>query len=1527
MLQCSLGGPTRSTFLMVFSPDRSLMASTHGDHNIYVTAVKSGACVQTLKGHPRTPWCIAFHPSHEGVIASGCLGGQVRVWDLHCGSELWVTDGVIASLAFHPVERLLVIATFNELHFWDWSEPQPTCKVQTSNEKEKVRYVKFDKVGHQLVTGIANLSASQQSAAERAREGRGEEGEEAAGPGGDVPPRGRGRLEERESYSVIMDRYERLMERYHSLTNNRNRDLDWPERGASRAVDQPELVTAAVREGEGASRLLSDLAQVATDPRPGPPPSDLELGPSSSAGAPGDTTNPYRVPGPRYRRYSLLLDREDLDAMPRPRLSRGIRGREGARLRRVDTFREPGDDWAAYRRELRERMLELRRLRDSSREGTERRSAARDIQPASSILDLQDRVRSPSSPFHHSAESGFLPVTPSERRTEEEGVGEEADGGVLDIVGPPERSEGADERDTGIEVPRGRRIPVWTGGHDRRTFMEDFGEGTSNGSRTARNSIQEIDRVLRDSERVLRDSERVLSGEAERILDEPTTPGPFPDPLADVQRVTLSVEGRDNNNSPPAASEEPTGETEADSGDTGMSPTRTASPEDGLMARNYMAMGLGRRSVLLRRRQAQLSGFLSDRLAARRNEHRLRLGEARALGSMGGMSPPTSIPLLTPTQIVDRMDSSGPSRSPGRSPGRSVEPESVLPPLRPRIGTRGRRSTADAPSGSHSERMSMIQAELAAVAENPFTSRPPSSASEIEFELPATSSTVASPVHRPMTARGRYSVDIQPEDLTGRSSVGSEVGRSSVDSALRRSFSSDHNPDIGLGVTGDAAEEDFNSDSSNSRPSSRVEGLGEGVRRLYERSQPRSRRSGMGRRTSLLRLQEEVDMPVIPLERATSASSAVPPASLLGPGRSPRGGDTDRDGEDSGETTDVPLDAFENELGTVRSYELAPDSVPTAPGDLEEGAGVGGELEVVAEELPTEAPLLDINENRGEEAEQGGSQQRVFTEEEIVRRLDEAELQRTQAEAAGREEDQPDSSSRRRQNLDIALLSRHIDHMQRICRASLTDLTLSRQRRQIIRLQGIRRMLEDLQRQIRTLQASSELAGGGEEAPAEVEVGPTSSSSTQPEASQRFPLYPGRHRVPGLPRLRRTTSSSGSLRQQTMLASRSRLSRAHLQLVSQLRATFRAMEMSPDLSRRDTGELLASASQSVLEHTDATSTRPLPASLQSPGTSSPSLVIPSSASTTPRDVVSVARNDLRAMSQRLERLLRERREATERRPRAEDPERELERRTLDILDRRLGRGVGRGAGGDLALPAALTDSSPSDSEEERGEEGLLRGRRAAREGGRGRDMLDFFDQDSFLRSRRSTRGMGDTWRPLSMRERLDIRAGLRRETERERVRLSRERDLSLRYDTLPSAMSHRLFFRRVRYRSDRLAQGQGDRSDRLPPLRELIWRRLRRRTGQQGEEGEEESPGLLGVRERVRALEREAREASPGNRGETRERSRHREFLSSVSWAVDQLTIDPEGEVTGDIPDAAAPVAGPPPAPAPGPREQGGAAR
>ena len=47
------------------------------------------------------------------------------------------------------------------------------------------------------------------------------------------------------------------------------------------------------------------------------------------------------------------------------------------------------------------------------------------------------------------------------------------------------------------------------------------------------------------------------------------------------------------------------------------------------------------------------------------------------------------------------------------------------------------------------------------------------------------------------------------------------------------------------------------------------------------------------------------------------------------------------------------------------------------------------------------------------------------------------------------------------------------DNMQRICRDSLADCTASRRRRQMVRLQSIKRILEDLQKQIRSLRAAS----------------------------------------------------------------------------------------------------------------------------------------------------------------------------------------------------------------------------------------------------------------------------------------------------------------------------------------------------------------------------------------------------------------------------------------------------------------------
>uniref|UniRef100_A0A8W8J4Z2 Activating molecule in BECN1-regulated autophagy protein 1 n=1 Tax=Magallana gigas TaxID=29159 RepID=A0A8W8J4Z2_MAGGI len=156
---CELSGKCRATFLMDFSPDGTKVASTHGDHTVRVSDVATGKCLHILRGHPRTPWCIAFHPTSNQILASGCLGGEVRIWDLHgFGTEVWRSKDnyEITSLTFHPTDHVLVFSVTNHIYFWDWSQPEPFVVCKTNYEYEKIRWVKFDPLGQFLYTGIAN---------------------------------------------------------------------------------------------------------------------------------------------------------------------------------------------------------------------------------------------------------------------------------------------------------------------------------------------------------------------------------------------------------------------------------------------------------------------------------------------------------------------------------------------------------------------------------------------------------------------------------------------------------------------------------------------------------------------------------------------------------------------------------------------------------------------------------------------------------------------------------------------------------------------------------------------------------------------------------------------------------------------------------------------------------------------------------------------------------------------------------------------------------------------------------------------------------------------------------------------------------------------------------------------------------------------------------------------------------------------------------------------------------------------------
>lgn len=133
-----------STISIAFSPDGQTVASTHGDHSVKITCCHTGALIRNLEGHPRTPWTVKYHPTKSNIVASGCLGFQVRVWDWNYGSNsgsngsnhefdyYYQRKGVclnmirlqsaIISLSFHPTGSLLAVASGHSLHLWVYDD-------------------------------------------------------------------------------------------------------------------------------------------------------------------------------------------------------------------------------------------------------------------------------------------------------------------------------------------------------------------------------------------------------------------------------------------------------------------------------------------------------------------------------------------------------------------------------------------------------------------------------------------------------------------------------------------------------------------------------------------------------------------------------------------------------------------------------------------------------------------------------------------------------------------------------------------------------------------------------------------------------------------------------------------------------------------------------------------------------------------------------------------------------------------------------------------------------------------------------------------------------------------------------------------------------------------------------------------------------------------------------------------------------------------------------------------------------------
>lgn len=122
-----------------------MFATSHGDHAIRIFSLATNKVIAVLTGHARTPWTLSFHRQNPHLLVSGCLNGELRLWDIRLRacvrSAILGTDRYLPSIST-PARKLLAEYKFNAIRGRGWADVNHwvcTCRFQA----EDVPYVRI----------------------------------------------------------------------------------------------------------------------------------------------------------------------------------------------------------------------------------------------------------------------------------------------------------------------------------------------------------------------------------------------------------------------------------------------------------------------------------------------------------------------------------------------------------------------------------------------------------------------------------------------------------------------------------------------------------------------------------------------------------------------------------------------------------------------------------------------------------------------------------------------------------------------------------------------------------------------------------------------------------------------------------------------------------------------------------------------------------------------------------------------------------------------------------------------------------------------------------------------------------------------------------------------------------------------------------------------------------------------------------------------------------------------------------------